>query len=148
LAYLAVVIDLYSRKVVGWESDDNMRTSLPSKALKRAIALRTPSPGLTHHTDRGVQYTSDAYVSILRDIGAIRSMSRKGNCWDNAVAESFFGTLKQELVNDTSWKNMRQAQDAINDYIGRYYNQTRLHSTIGYLHNPVVFETNHAVAMR
>jgi putative transposase len=96
--YLAVILDLYSRRVVGWAIQDHMRTSLVSEALACAVALRQPGPGLVHHTDRGSQYGRAEYRAELAAAGAIASMSRKGDCWDNAVAESFFGTLEQELV--------------------------------------------------
>ncbi len=109
-AYLAIIIDLYSRKVVGWALEDHMRTELVAQAFRQACALREPAPGLLHHSDRGVQYASDAYITLLRRAGAIQSMSRKGNCWDNAVAESFFGTLKQELVHGRRFATTKEAR--------------------------------------
>ena len=138
--YLAVVIDLYSRKVVGWALEDHMRKELCLRALGSAVALRQPPAGLIHHTDRGSQYTSDAYRAALDAIGAVVSMSRKGNCWDNAVSESFFGTLEQELVGQTDVPaDLEEAQSAVSSYIHGFYNSVRRHSTLGY-RSPIDFE--------
>jgi putative transposase len=143
-AYLAVIIDLFSRKVVGWALDDHMRAELAVDALRQALALRNPQPGLVHHSDRGVQYASHAYTNMLKEFGALPSMSRKGNCWDNAVAESFFGTLKQELFADKAFESIGQARSQIGAYIHRFFNQERLHSTLDY-RSPVEAE-NQAMA--
>ncbi len=142
--YLAVLIDLFSRKVVGWAMADHMRTELCLAALHQAVASRQPGPGLVHHTDRGCQYTSRAYQAALGSRGITPSMSRKGNCWDNAVSESFFGTLEQELVreNDGDWNDLDEARAAVSNYIHSFYNSMRRHSTIGY-RSPVDFERHH-----
>lgn len=137
--YLSVLIDLYSRKVVGWALADHMRTELCLDALRQAIALRGPSSGFIHHTDRGSQYASAKYSNLLKEVGAIASMSRKGNCWDNAVAESFFGTLKQEAVKGKVWRSLAEAQADITDFIHGFYNVHRAHSTNGGL-SPVTAE--------
>lgn len=139
-AYLAVLIDLYSRKVVGWSVEDHMRTELVEKALASAFATRTPPAGLVHHTDRGVQYASVAYQEHLAQLGARVSMSRKGDCWDNAVAESFFGTLEQELVGQSDlWEDVEATRAAVGDYIHHFYNAVRRHRTLGQ-RSPVEFE--------
>ena len=139
-AYLAVIIDLHSRRVVGWAVRDHMRTSLVQEALQRAVALRNPPPGLVHHTDRGSQYASAAYRRDLQRIDAIPSMSRKGDCWDNAVSESFFGTLEQELAGRSpNWADAEAADAAVVDYIVSFYNQTRRHKTLGQV-SPATFE--------
>lgn len=140
--FLAVLIDLYSRKVVGWAMDDNMETSLCTTAFQRMLATRGPMPGAVHHTDRGSQYASHAYRQELAKAGMVPSMSRKGNCWDNAVAESFFGTLEQELVPDEPWRGLSEAKQAVGHYIHAYYNAVRRHSTLGYV-SPVEFESIH-----
>jgi len=139
--YLAVLLDLFSRKVVGWALQGNMRTELCLQALRQAVATRQPVDDLLHHSDRGSQYTSDDYQEELDRIGATPSMSRKGNCWDNAVAESFFGTLEQELVlqQQEVWDDETAARAAVADYIHGFYNQRRRHSTLGQL-SPVEFE--------
>ena len=138
-AYLAVLIDLHSHKVVGWALDDHMRTSLVQEALNMAVRLREPLPGLVHHSDRGVLYASRSYQASLTELDATPSMSRKGNCWDNAVAESFFGTLEQELVKRKRWKDPAAAREAIADYIHAFYNTERRHSTLGDV-SPATFE--------
>ncbi len=146
-AYLAVLIDLFSRRVVGWSLESHMRTELAANALRQALVVRQPDAGLVHHTDRGVQYASDAYTALLADAGFVQSMSRKGNCWDNAVSESFFGTLEQELIKDKPWHTLTEARTAIGNYIHQFYNHQRLHSTIGYC-SPVQFESNHRALER
>lgn len=146
-AYLAVLIDLHSRRVVGWAIADHMRTSLVSEALQRAVALRAPEPGLIQHTDRGSQYASGCYRESLQAIGAVPSMSRKGDCWDNAVAESFFGTLKQELVHRKSWATVQNVKDAVGDYIVKFYNRKRRHRTLGQM-SPLAFEQAWAASQR
>lgn len=131
--YLAVLLDLHSRKVVGWALEEHMRTELCLAALSRAVAVRQPAPGLIHHTDRGSQYASDAYRSALKSVGAVASMSRKGDCWDNAVSESFFGTLEQELVGQSkAWADANAARAAVSRYIHEFYNPIRRHSTLDY----------------
>ena len=137
--YLATVIDLYSRKVVGWSMADNMKVSLVNDALNMAIKHRKPSNGLLWHTDRGSQYASYSHKDLLEKNGIIQSMSRKGNCWDNAVAESFFKTLKNDLVYQTYFYTKKQAKREIFEYIEFYYNRTRSHSYLGNL-SPVRFE--------
>jgi putative transposase len=130
--YLAVVMDLYSRKIVGWSMSSRMKASLVTDALKMALWQRRPTPGLIVHSDRGIQYASKAYRSLLSLHGCLGSMSRKGDCWDNAVAESFFGRLKQERVQWMSYQSRYQAQQDILSYITMFYNSYRLHSSIGY----------------
>jgi len=137
--YLATVIDLYSRKVVGWSMDDTMKVSLVNDALKMAIDHRNPSKGLLWHTDRGSQYASYSHKDLLQKHEITQSMSRKGNCWDNAVAESFFKTLKNDLVYQTYFYTKRQAKQEIFEYIEFYYNRTRSHSYLGNL-SPAKFE--------
>jgi putative transposase len=137
--YLATVIDLYSRKIVGWSMDDTMKTSLVNNALKMAIKNRKPPKGLIWHTDRGSQYASYSHKDLLEENGIIQSMSRKGNCWDNAVAESFFHTLKTELVYHELYVTKAQANQSIFEYIEVFYNRQRMHSANNYL-SPVEFE--------
>lgn len=138
--YLAVLLDLYSRKVVGWALADHMRTELCLAALRSALATREPAPGAIHHSDRGSQYASQAYRDVLTKHELVQSMSRRGNCHDNAVAESFFGTLEQELAGRVVWSDESEARAAVSDYIHRFYNAERLHSHLGY-QSPVGFET-------
>ena len=130
--YLAVVIDLYSRKVVGWSMSSRMTAQLVCDALTMAIWLRRPKAGLIHHSDRGSQYASHAFRRLLKAHGILGSMSRKGNCWDNAVVESFFGSLKQERVHWRHYQTRYEAQQDILDYISMFYNSYRLHSYLGY----------------
>jgi len=137
--YLAVVIDLYSRFVVGWAMSERMTRGLAMDALKMAIWRRKPGRGLLHHSDRGVQYASHDYQALLKQHGIICSMSRKGNCWDNAVAESFFHTLKTELVYHGNYETRREAKQEIFEYMEVFYNRRRLHSALGYK-NPSDFE--------
>jgi transposase InsO family protein len=137
--YLATVIDLYSRRIVGWPMDDTMKVSLVNNALNMAITNRNPSKGLIWHTDRGSQYASYSHKDLLSQHGIIQSMSRKGNCWDNAVAESFFHTLKTELVYHEIYETRAQANQSIFEYIEVYYNRQRSHSANNYL-SPVEFE--------
>jgi len=137
--YLATVIDLYSRKVVGWSMDDTMKVSLVNNALNMAITHRNPPKGLLWHTDRGSQYASYSHRDLLHKYGITQSMSRKGNCWDNAVAESFFKTLKSNLVYPTYFYTKKQAKAEIFEYIEFFYNRTRSHSYLGNL-SPVKFE--------
>ena len=137
--YLATVIDLYSRKVVGWSMANHMKAKLVNDALTMAIWKRKPKKGLIWHSDRGSQYASDSHRNILKDHGIIQSMSRKGDCWDNAVAESFFKTLKSELTNHYKFKNQQEAKRIIFEYIEVFYNRIRIHSANNYL-APAEFE--------
>jgi len=137
--YLATVIDLYSRKIVGWSMDDTMKVSLVNNALNMAIITRNPSKGLIWHTDRGSQYASYSHKDLLKQNGIIQSMSRKGNCWDNAVAESFFHTLKTELIYHEIYETKAQANQAIFEYIEVYYNRERPHSANNN-YSPVEYE--------
>jgi putative transposase len=131
-AYLAVILDLCSRAVVGWSLDATPTTELPLRALEMAVKRRRPSRGLLHHSDRGCQYTSAAYRAELAALGIEVSMSRKGNCWDNAVAESFFATLKAELVHTRRWAARNELRSAVFEYVETFYNRRRLHSSLGY----------------
>jgi putative transposase len=138
--YLAVVLDLFSRKVVGWSMQPYLDRRLVLAALFMAIDARRPAPGtLLHHSDRGVQYACDDYRQALADAEIAVSMSRKGDCWDNAVVESFFSTLKQELVYRTTFADHDAARAALFNYIETFYNRRRLHSSLGYL-SPVEYE--------
>ena len=129
--YLAVVIDLFSRRVVGWSMATHMRTGLVTGALTMALGRRLPRRGMLHHSDRGSQYASHDYRDALRDNGIVCSMSGKGDCWDNAVVESFFATLKKDLIHRRPWPTVREARAAIADYIEVFYNRKRKHSTLG-----------------
>lgn len=137
--YLAVLIDLYSRRVVGWATSDRLKRSLAVEALRRAIANRNPSPGLVHHSDRGSQYCSIDYQAELRKRGFLISMSGKGNCYDNAMVETFFKTIKSELIWPVAWKTRQQAENAIARYIDGFYNPVRRHSSLGF-QSPIAFE--------
>ena len=137
--YLATVIDLYSRKVVGWSMDDTMKVSLVNNALNMALRHRTPKKGLIWHTDRGSQYASYSHKDLLEKYNITQSMSKKGNCWDNAVAESFFKSLKNELVYQTVFYTKKQAKQEIFKYIELFYNRVRSHSYLNGL-SPVEFE--------
>jgi transposase InsO family protein len=128
--YLAVVLDLYSRRVVGWAVADHMRTELALDALMMAFDQRQPPTGLTHHSDRGSQYASHAYRAALDARGAVASMSRKGDCWDNSVVESFFGTLKEDLLYRHPWPTKAETKRAITEYIACFYNSHRRHKYI------------------
>ena len=137
--YLAVVLDLCSRRVVGWSMNQHLRSDLAGEALAMAIHHRRPRPGLLHHSDRGVQYTSEDYQRLLNEQAMRSSMSGAGQCWDNAVAESFFGTLKQELVNGMTFATRNQARTGLFEWIECWYNRRRLHSSLGY-QSPESFE--------
>jgi putative transposase len=137
--YLAAVLDLGSRKMVGWATADHLRSELAQRALSNALEHRQPTGPVLHHSDRGVQYACDAYQERLRANGFEVSMSRKGNCYDNAVMESFFGTLKQELVYRRTYRTREEANRSLFEYIEVFYNRRRLHSTLGYL-SPVQYE--------
>jgi putative transposase len=131
--YLAVILDLFSRKAVGWAMRDHLRTELPLAALTMAVQRQRPAPGLLHHSDRGSQYASAEYRKALKDHGIVQSMSRKGNCWDNAPMESFFGTAKSELVHHQRYPTREAAKRDLFAYIEAYYNRQRLHSALGYI---------------
>ena len=137
--YLAVVLDLCSRAVVGWSMANHMRAELVTQALTMAIGQRQPTAGLIMHTDRGSQYGADSYRQLLRQHGIEPSMSRTGNCWDNAVAESFFHTLKTELIYLEDYDTHEAAQTAVFEYIEVFYNRQRCHSANGYL-APLLYE--------
>jgi putative transposase len=137
--YLATVMDLYSRRIVGWAMADHLRAELPLAALRMAIAAKRPGPGLIHHSDRGVQYASEAYRNVIRSAGFQASMSRKGNCYDNAPMESFFHTLKTELVHHRHYATRSEATRDVFAYIEGFYNRTRRHSAIGYI-SPIQME--------
>ena len=137
--YLAVVIDLCSRKVVGWSMSTRMKAQLVCDALRMAIWRRRPTAGLIHHSDRGSQYASKSFRRLLKVHGFIGSMSRKGDCWDNAVVESFFGSLKQERVQWRNYQTRNEAQQDVLSYISMFYNSYRLHSYLGYV-SPNDFE--------
>lgn len=142
-AYLAVLLDLYSRRVVGWALRKTLTRDLAVSTLTHALARRRPPPGLVHHTDRGCQYASGEYRRLLTKHGAACSMSAAGDCWDNAVAESFFATLKKELVHGCAFETRSEAYDIISDYIENYYNAKRRHSAAGNL-SPINFELAHS----
>ena len=137
--YLASVLDLASRRCIGWAMGETLEVDLALGALRMALGARRPAPGLLHHSDRGSQYTSAEYRALLQAHGAIASMSRKGDCWDNAVAESFFATLELELIVKSDWHTRDDARRAIFRYIETWYNRKRRHSTLGYV-SPVRYE--------
>jgi putative transposase len=137
--YLAAVQDAFSRRIVGWAMAEHMKAELVTDALQMALARRRPEAGLIHHSDQGSQYVSLAFGQKARDAGIAVSMGSRGDCFDNAVAESFFATLKKELVRRRSWPNRRELQSAVFDYIESFYNRERRHSTLGYL-SPREFE--------
>jgi transposase InsO family protein len=138
-AYLATVIDLASRRVVGWALADHMRTDLVSDALMMACTTRRPPANAIFHSDRGCQYTSHDYRKLAKDHGILLSLGRKGECWDNAVAESFFATLKRELIDRRPWPTIAGLRRAVFDYIEGWYNTRRLHSSLGYM-SPARYE--------
>jgi len=141
--YLAVVLDLFSRRVIGWAVADHMRTELVLEALDRALGTRDIGDDLIHHSDRGSQYASHRHREELERRGIMCSMSAKGCCYDNAVVESFFATLKKELVYRTNWLDYNEANMSIVEYIQVFYNCRRRHSTLGYV-SPIEFEASHA----
>ena len=138
--YLAVVIDLFSRQVVGWCARSRLDRSLVLEALRDALRQRKPTSALIHHSDRGSQYASSDYQRLLAQAEILCSMSRKGNCWDNAPAESFFASLKAELVHGRRFRTRAEARSELFEYIEVWYNRKRLHSSLGYL-SPVQYET-------
>ncbi len=137
--YLAVVLDLFSRRVVGWATADHLRAELACDALRMALKHRRPKAELLHHSDRGVQYASESYQALLAERKITPSMSRKGNCHDNAVTESFFSTAKRELTHHESYATREEASRSLFEYIEVFYNRRRLHSTLGY-RSPVDYE--------
>jgi putative transposase len=144
--YLAVLLDLYSRRVVGWAVRETLDSPIALEALDKALASRRPDPGLVHHTDRGSQYCSHAYQSRLKESGCRPSMSRVGNCWDNAVSESFFASMKREIEDFESFDTREEAITAIADYIDNFYNPRRRHSSAAYL-SPLEFELRSKAAL-
>jgi len=143
--YLAVILDLYSRRVIGWAMGHRLTVALAEQALTMALANRTPRAGLLHHSDRGSQYAATSYQRLLGEHGITTSMSRTGNCWDNACVESFFGTLKRELVYHRHYATRDDAKRDIFEYIEVFYNRKRRHSTLGY-NSPAEYEARTAVA--
>ena len=137
--YLAVILDLFSRMVVGWAMATNEDSKLVELALRMAVARRHPEAGLLHHSDRGSEFTSDRYQAALRELGIEVSMSRTANCWDNAAMESFFATLTKECTDRTRFQSRQQARSAIFEYLECFYNPVRLHSTLHYV-SPFAFE--------
>jgi len=137
--YVAIVLDAWSRRVVGWSWSRSLAADFAVKALKAAVQERRPEMGWMHHSDQGVQYACKEYQQVLAAEGAVCSMSRKGDCWDNALAESFFGTLKKELIHGEKFETRQQAISAIFEYIEVFYNRQRRHSKLGYI-SPVEFE--------
>jgi len=131
--YLATIMDLYSRKIVGWSVSNRINADLSLGALKMALGNRRPEFGLIHHSDQGVQYACHSYQQVLKVNGLISSMSRKGNCWDNAVMESFFSTLKTELTHHQRYATRQEAYRDLFEYIEIFYNSRRLHSYLGYI---------------
>jgi putative transposase len=145
--YLAAVHELGSRRVVGWSTADDLDTSLPRKALEQAIWNRKPTPGMIHHSDRGSQYASAEYHAVINRHGIRPSMSRKGDCWDNAVAESFFATLEKELIEQHDWQTRDEARRDVFEFIEIWYNRQRSHSSLGY-RSPAKFEAELALNPR
>lgn len=144
--YLATVIDIASRRVVGYAMADHLRTGLVSDALSNAVAARGPQPGVIFHSDRGCQYTSAAYAALAEENQVALSVGRTGQCWDNALAESFFSSLKGELIDTRAWPARAGARRAVVEYIG-WYNGTRLHSSLGY-RSPADYENTHQENLR
>jgi len=145
--YLAVVMDLFSRKIVGWEMSNRLTTPVVTEALRKAIESRRPESGkLLHHSDRGCQYTSDAFQGLLRTMNITCSMSRTGCCYDNAVIERFFWSLKHEWTKHRRYGNLEQARMSVFKYIETFYNSKRIHQTLGYL-SPDEFERNYRAAL-
>jgi putative transposase len=142
--YLAGVLDLCSKTVVGWSMSESLEKGLVMDALRMAHRRRRPGAGLIHHSDRGSQYASNDYRKLLKDYGMQMSMSRKGDCWDNAVMESFFGTLKKELVHHRRYRTRAEARRDIFEFIEVFYNRERLHSSLGYM-SPAAYEKQIAV---
>jgi putative transposase len=144
VVYVAIVLDLYSRRVVGWAMSARADRVLATHALTMALLRRHPAPGLIHHTDQGCQYAATTYRELLAGYGMVPSMSRRGNCYDNAVAESFFSTLKNELVHERTFQSQAEAHSAIFEFIEVFYNRQRIHQALNYV-SPVQFEIRHGV---
>ena len=140
--YLAVVMDLFSRRIVGWSMSDTIDSALVQSAMIMALEDRRPSAGLIHHSDRGVQYAANDFQDLLEDNNVLCSMSRKGNCWDNACVESFFGSLKNEWVRGKIYESFDDAKKDIFNYVEMFYNRKRRHASLGYV-SPVVYEEMH-----
>jgi putative transposase len=145
--YLAVILDLFSRKIIGWSMRERMEKRLVMDALFMALGQRKPARGLLHHSDRGSQYASKEYQDMLRNAGIQCSMSRKANCWDNAVAESFFSTLKREWVQGKRYRTRTEARADLFYFIETWYNRKRRHSSLGYL-SPAEYEFNAAAGLK
>ena len=137
--YLAVVLDLFSRRVVGRATSDRLKRDLAVEALRRALVARNPAPGLVHHSDRGSQYCSVDYQALLRKRGILISMSGRGNCYDNSMVETFFKTIKSELIWPVAWQSRQQAEIAVARYIDGFHNPVRRHSSLGF-QSPIAFE--------
>jgi transposase InsO family protein len=138
--YLAVMIDLHTRLVVGWSMKDRPNQELANEALMMAVEQRRPKPGLIHHSDQGILYSSGNYIELLRRYGMLRSMSGKGNCYDNAVAESFFSSLKNEIIHHRDYHTRDQARAEIFEYIELFYNRKRIHQSLNY-QTPMRYES-------
>ncbi len=145
--YLAVIMDIYSRKIVGWSLSSSLTAELVNRALTMAVTHRYPSEGLIFHSDRGSQYTSESLRKLLKSYRMVQSMSSSGNCYDNAITESFFHTLKTELVSFEKYKTREQAKQSVFQYVEIFYNRQRLHSALGYL-SPVEFEESKNVELK
>ena len=143
--YLCVILDLYSRKVVGWSLQNHLKATLVLEALRMAAGRRNPDPGLIFHSDQGIQYACDAFRAVLSKYGFIQSMSHKGNCYDNATVESFFHSLKVEEIHDYTFVTREELRSRVFSWIEKYYNRKRLHSALGY-NSPVEFEELEKVA--
>lgn len=137
--YFAAVMDLFSRKIVGWSMSEHIDTALVTSAMRMAVSQRKPQAGLLHHSDRGCQYASEEFRDLLSDHGIICSMSRKGNCWDNACMESFFGSLKNEWLSERKYKTREEAIKDVFEYVEMFYNRKRRHESLGYL-SPAAYE--------
>ena len=135
------MLDLFSRRVVGWATSDRLKRDLAVEALRRALVARNPAPGLVHHSDRGSQYCSIDYQALLRKRGILISMRGRGNCYDNAMVETFFKTIKSELVWPVAWQSRQQAENAVARYIDGFYNPVRRHSSLSF-QSPIAFERN------
>ena len=145
--YLATVIDIASRRVVGWATADHLRTDLIETALRNAVTQRRPEPGVVFHSDRGCQYTSTQFTGVAGELAVRLSVGRTGQCWDNALAESFFATIKGELLDRRAWPTRAAAHRAIFEYIEGWYNTRRLHSALGY-RSPADYENDHQITAR
>ena len=141
--YLAVILDLRSRRVVGWSLSQSLEETIVLDAFRMAVGRRRPGRGILHHSDRGSQYAGRAFQQLLRENGMVCSMSRRADCWDNAVVESFNSTIKTELIHRTQWQTREEARAAVYKYIETWYNSKRLHSTLGY-RTPIEFEDDEA----